>query len=123
MARTQTVTIMFCDLVASTERRAQLGDDAFDEFAGRFLAALRHEISEAQGRELSNAGDGLMVVFAESAADAVACATAMHRAVAVLDPIDPPQAVIVAHHAPGGARPKQVSGSGRNRRFLQNYAL
>ena len=91
MARTQTVTIMFCDLVASTERRAQLGDDAFDEFAGRFLAALRHEISEAQGRELSNAGDGLMVVFVESAADAVACATAMHRAVAVLDPIDPPR--------------------------------
>ena len=67
MARTQTVTIMFCDLVASTERRARLGDDAFDEFSGRFMAALRHEISEAQGREVSNAGDGLMVVFAESA--------------------------------------------------------
>ena len=32
-----------------------------------------------------------MVVFAESAADAVACATTMHRAAAVLDPRDPPQ--------------------------------
>jgi class 3 adenylate cyclase len=91
VARTQTVTIMFCDLVASTERRARLGDDAFDAFAARFLAALRHEISDAQGRELSNAGDGLMVVFAASAADAVACATAMHRAVAALDAVRAPQ--------------------------------
>ncbi|HTD50971.1 MAG TPA: adenylate/guanylate cyclase domain-containing protein, partial [Acidimicrobiia bacterium] len=82
---------MFCDLVASTERRARLGDDAFDVFAARFLAVLRGEISQAQGRELSNAGDGLMVVFAVSAADAVACATAMHRAVAALDPVDAPQ--------------------------------
>ena len=91
VARTQTVTILFCDLVASTERRARLGDDAFDAFAARFLAALRHEISDAQGRELSNAGDGLMVVFAASAADAVACATAMHRAVAALDAVRAPQ--------------------------------
>ena len=45
MARTQTVTILFCDLVASTERRARLGDDAFDEFTGRFMVALRTAIS------------------------------------------------------------------------------
>jgi class 3 adenylate cyclase len=91
VARTQTITIMFCDLVASTERRARLGDDAFDEFAGRLLATLRNAISDAWGRETSNAGDGLMVVFAESAANAVACATAMHRAVLELDLDDPPR--------------------------------
>ena len=41
MALTQAVTILFCDLVASTERRARVGDDAFDEFTARFLATLR----------------------------------------------------------------------------------
>ena len=90
MGRTQAVTILFCDLVASTARRARLGDDAFDEFTVRFMAALRNAIAEADGREVSSAGDGLMVVFPASVADAVACATTMHRSVAQLDPHDPP---------------------------------
>jgi class 3 adenylate cyclase len=91
VSRTQAVTILFCDLVRSTERRARLGDDAFDEFTGRFLATLRAAIADAGGREVSSAGDGLMVVFPASVADAIACATTMHRAVAELDPDDPPR--------------------------------
>ena len=91
MGRTQTVTIMFCDLVASTERRARLGDDAFDEFSGRFIATLRDQIARSGGRELTNLGDGLMAVWTESTADAVACATAMHHAVSALDGEDPPR--------------------------------
>ncbi|MGO9874589.1 MAG: adenylate/guanylate cyclase domain-containing protein [Acidimicrobiia bacterium] len=91
MARTQVVTILFCDLVASTERRARLGDDAFDEFSRRFMAALAEAIAEHNGRNIASAGDGLMIVFPDSVADAVACATTMHRAAAVLDPRDPPQ--------------------------------
>ena len=39
---------------------------------------------------MSTAGDGMMVVFPESVVDAVACAIAMHPAVAALDPDDPP---------------------------------
>lgn len=91
MVKTQTITILFCDLVASTERRARLGDDAFDAFTRLFLSALRDVVVAHEGREVKTAGDGMMVAFAESAADAVACSTAMHRAVAVLDPQDPPQ--------------------------------
>ena len=91
MGKTQTVTIMFCDLVASTERRARLGDDAFDEFSERFIATLRDQIDRSGGRELTNLGDGLMAVWTESTADAVACATAMHRTVAGLDSADPPR--------------------------------
>lgn len=90
MARTQTVTILFCDLVASTERRARLGDDLFDEFTGRFMAALRDAISYHHGREVKSAGDGMMVVFSESVVDAVACAIAMHRSVTEIDLGDPP---------------------------------
>ena len=90
MAVTRTVTILFCDLVASTERRARLGDDAFDEFARRFMAALRGAIAESNGEEVSGAGDGLMVVFSLSVADAIVCAGSMHRRVAELDLNDPP---------------------------------
>ncbi len=90
MAGTQTVTILFCDLVASTERRARLGDDVYDEFTRRFMAGLRAAIAQNDGREVSSAGDGMMVVFPDSVVNAVACAVAMHRAVAALDPHDPP---------------------------------
>jgi class 3 adenylate cyclase/pimeloyl-ACP methyl ester carboxylesterase len=90
MASTQTVTILFCDLVASTDRRARLGDDAFDAFTGRFMDALRRAVADNDGREVKSAGDGLMVVFPRSVADAVVCAGAMHRCVAELDPHDPP---------------------------------
>ena len=90
MARTLIVTILFCDLVASTERRARLGDDAFDEFSARYIAALDQTITENNGRNIASAGDGLMVVFPESVADAIACATDMHRVAAALDPRDPP---------------------------------
>ena len=90
MVGTRTVTILFCDLVASTERRARLGDDAFDEFTGRFMAALRRAIADSNGEVANSAGDGLMVVFSRSVADAVVCAAAMHRHVAELDPHDPP---------------------------------
>src|SRR5262245_53377814 len=91
MARTQTVTILFCDLVASTERRARLGDDAFDAFSARFMRSLRDAIDQHHGRVVSSAGDGLMVVFVESVADAVECARLMHRDGALLDADDPPR--------------------------------
>ncbi|HTK15497.1 MAG TPA: adenylate/guanylate cyclase domain-containing protein, partial [Acidimicrobiia bacterium] len=90
MVRTQTVTILFCDLVASTERRARLGDDAFDDFTDGFMAVLRDVIGRHHGQEVSSAGDGLMVVFPESTADAVTCAIDMHRSVGDLDPDDRP---------------------------------
>ena len=47
MVGTRTVTILFCDLVASTERRARLGDDAFDDFTGRVMPALRCAIADS----------------------------------------------------------------------------
>ncbi len=91
MARTQTVTILFCDLVSSTERRARLGDDAADEFIHRFMTALREAVARHDGTEVKDLGDGLMAAFPASAADAVSCASDMHRAMPALDPNYPPQ--------------------------------
>jgi class 3 adenylate cyclase len=89
--KTQALTILFCDLAASTERRARLGDDAYDEFSARYLGMLRRAIAEHGGREVSNAGDGLMVVFTESVVAAVACAMEMHAGMPALDADDPPK--------------------------------
>jgi hypothetical protein len=82
---------LFCDLVSSTERRARLGDDAYDEFNRQLFVVLRNSISAFGGREVSNAGDGMMIVFPESVVDAVMCASEMHAEAAHLDVSDPPQ--------------------------------
>jgi class 3 adenylate cyclase len=89
LARTQVVTILFCDLVSSTERRARLGDDVYDDFNAALFRVLRTAIEAHGGREVINAGDGMMVVFTESAADAISCAMDMHRQAAALDTDDP----------------------------------
>jgi hypothetical protein len=84
------VTILFCDLVSSTERRARLGDDLYDEFNAALFVVLRSAIGAHGGREVSSAGDGMMVVFTESAADAITCAMEMHRDAAALDDNETP---------------------------------
>ena len=55
------------------------------------MGELRAAIAEFEGREVSSAGDGLMVVFPDSVADGLECAASMHRRVALLDPDDPPR--------------------------------
>jgi class 3 adenylate cyclase len=80
MASTATITVLFCDLVGSTELYVRLGDAATDEPRRAFFAALRTVVAATGGEEVKNTGDGLMVVFPSSAADAVRCAIAMQRA-------------------------------------------
>jgi class 3 adenylate cyclase len=87
--RTATVTVLFCDLVDSTARQTRIGDDVADEFRDRFFAALRDAVARSNGEEVKNLGDGLMVVFRHSTANAVACAEQMHRGVEALDAEDP----------------------------------
>jgi len=76
-----TVTLLFTDLVGSTELLGRLGEAAAAEHRRRHFAALREAITEAGGSEVKNLGDGLMVAFS-SAAAAVCCAQEMQRSVA-----------------------------------------
>jgi class 3 adenylate cyclase/tetratricopeptide (TPR) repeat protein len=73
------VTILFTDLVGSTELLARAGD----EEAQRIFRAHHDLLAEAAavhgGQEVKWLGDGLMVAF-PSAADAVRCAIAMQQA-------------------------------------------
>jgi class 3 adenylate cyclase/WD40 repeat protein/RecA/RadA recombinase len=77
----QTATFLFCDTVGSTELLTTLGLHTAEIARRRLFAALREAIRATGGEEVKSLGDGLMVVFRASAADAVACAIAMQRAV------------------------------------------
>jgi pimeloyl-ACP methyl ester carboxylesterase len=70
-------TVMFVDVVGSTERAAELGDRQWLELLQRYYAILRNELSAFRGRELDTAGDGLLATF-DGPARAVRCAQSMH---------------------------------------------
>jgi len=79
MARTETVTVVFTDLVGSTELANRLGHDAYEALRHEHFTALRSAVAAHNGTEVKTTGDGLMLSFA-SAADAVACGIAMQQA-------------------------------------------
>jgi tetratricopeptide (TPR) repeat protein len=76
-----TVTVLFTDLVASTELMARLGEAAYDGFRRDHFTALRTAVDHHGGNEVKNTGDGLMAVF-PSASDAVLAGIAMQRSAA-----------------------------------------
>lgn len=76
MGRTGTVSVLFTDIVGSTELLGRLGEREYDEVRRRHFTALRTALGEHDGTEVKNTGDGLMAVFT-SAVDAVECAVAM----------------------------------------------
>ncbi len=77
---TENVTILFTDLVGSTELSASLSPEASDDVRRRHFSALRQTIATSGGTEVKNLGDGLMVVFPVASA-ALSCAVAMQQAV------------------------------------------
>ena len=79
MARTETVTVVFTDLVGSSELASRLGHDAYEALRHEHFAALRTAVTKHGGTEVKTTGDGLMLRF-DSAADAIACAIAMQQA-------------------------------------------
>lgn len=75
------VTLLFTDVVGSTELLDQVGDDVAEEMRCRHFTLLRRALDDAGGSEVKNLGDGLMASFT-SPRDALGCAVAMQRAVA-----------------------------------------
>jgi class 3 adenylate cyclase/pimeloyl-ACP methyl ester carboxylesterase len=88
MPETVTATLLFCDLVGSTARFSRLGDDAADGLRRSIFQALRAAVGAFGGTEVKHLGDGLMVVFTASTADAISSAISMQRAMRGLDPRD-----------------------------------
>lgn len=84
MARTETVTVVFTDLVGSTELANRLGHDAYEAVRHEHFSVLRSAVAAHNGTEVKTTGDGLMLSFA-SAAGAIACAVALQRRPALRD--------------------------------------
>jgi class 3 adenylate cyclase/tetratricopeptide (TPR) repeat protein len=78
--RTGTATVLFTDLVGSTELMTRLGQSAFDDVRRAHFGALRKAIQRTGGEEVKTLGDGVLAIF-RSAADAAECAVAMQQAV------------------------------------------
>ncbi len=76
----ESATILFTDVVGSTELSQRLSPDAAEEVRRGHFSILRQAIAEAGGTEVKNLGDGLMVVFA-SASAALTCGVAMQQGV------------------------------------------
>jgi class 3 adenylate cyclase/CheY-like chemotaxis protein len=76
----RTVTVLFTDMVGSTELLGGLEQSGADALINRHFGGLRDALSVHRGDEVKTLGDGLMAVFG-SVSDAVACAVTMQRAV------------------------------------------
>ena len=80
MAVTETITVLFTDLVGSTEISYAISPDASDELLRTHFSVLRRAIAGSGGVEVKGLGDGVMVVFRSTSA-ALSCAVAMQQAV------------------------------------------
>ena len=66
-------TVLFTDIVGSTERQAAMGDRAWAEVIGRHHAIVREALERWQGVENDTAGDGFYSTF-DGPARAIRCA-------------------------------------------------
>jgi class 3 adenylate cyclase len=73
-------TVLFTDIVASTERAAEMGDEPWMEVLVAHHSRVRAELERLRGREIDTAGDGFLATF-DGPARAVRCAQAIGRAV------------------------------------------
>ncbi|HZU49850.1 MAG TPA: adenylate/guanylate cyclase domain-containing protein [Mycobacterium sp.] len=76
-------TIVFTDIVGSTERAAALGDDRWRDLLDNHDTIIRHQLGRFGGREVNTAGDGFVATFSSPSA-AIECADAIVDAVRVL---------------------------------------
>jgi class 3 adenylate cyclase len=73
-------TVLFTDIVGSTERLRELGDRGFAELVARHDVAVRRELERFRGREVDTAGDGFFATF-DGPARAIRCAVATRDSV------------------------------------------
>ncbi len=77
-------TLLFTDLVGSTERVTRLGDVAWQDLLSQHYESVRRELERFRGREIETTGDGVLARF-EGPAAAIQCAAAIVRDASELD--------------------------------------
>ncbi len=73
-------TVMFTDIVGSTERAVEMGDRQWRELLNNFYAAVRKELAVFRGREVNTGGDSLFATF-DGPARAIRCACSLRERV------------------------------------------
>jgi class 3 adenylate cyclase len=76
-------TMVFTDIVGSTEQLAAVGDRTWRDRLLRHHAAVRDAIERFRGREIETAGDGFLATF-DGPARAIRCAMAIREGVSAL---------------------------------------
>jgi len=77
-------TILFTDIVGSTERAAQMGDHAWREMLDKHDVTAAERVAEAGGRLVKTTGDGLLATFDRPSAG-IEAARAIRNSVAACD--------------------------------------
>jgi class 3 adenylate cyclase len=71
-------TVLFTDIVGSTEKAAQLGDERWRDLLDRHDQSVRTQIERFRGREVNTIGDGFVATF-DSPGRAIECALAIRE--------------------------------------------
>jgi class 3 adenylate cyclase len=69
-------TVMFTDIVGSTQRAAEIGASRWRGLLADWYELMHEELSAFRGREVDTAGDGLLAIF-DGPARAIRCACSM----------------------------------------------
>lgn len=70
-------TILFTDMVRSTEKLSRLGDNAWGQLQARYFEGAGEQLSRFRGREIKRLGDGLLAINFDGPTRAVRCALAL----------------------------------------------
>jgi eukaryotic-like serine/threonine-protein kinase len=62
------VSVLFVDIVGSTEMAARIGDRPWRELLANFYSEVRKHLATFEGREIENPGDGFVAVFSTTLA-------------------------------------------------------
>jgi class 3 adenylate cyclase len=76
-------TVLFTDIVDSTSRAAEIGDQRWRELLQAHHATVRAQLARYGGKEVRSTGDGVFATF-EGPARAIACASRIIDAVGEL---------------------------------------
>lgn len=79
MSTHRTITVLFTDLVGSTQLMTSMTSDDAETLRAHHFAVMRGALAVHRGREFKTMGDGFMAVF-DCAGDALGCAVTMQRA-------------------------------------------
>jgi class 3 adenylate cyclase len=76
-------TILFTDIIESTQTAARVGDERWRDLVERHNAVVRRQLERFGGREIDTAGDGFLASF-DGPATGIRCARAIAESVTAL---------------------------------------